>query len=136
MSAIPGDLSSPQRGSMLFTVLVCLVAALGGLLFGYDTAVISGAIGPMETYFGFSPAQTGWAASSALVGCVLGALLAGTISDHLGRKRVLIISAVLFLISAIGSAIPLELTEFLTTGYPLFGEHYRLVTFMSTLPLP
>ncbi len=126
MSAIPGDLSSPQRGSMLFTVLVCLVAALGGLLFGYDTAVISGAIGPMETYFGFSPAQTGWAASSALVGCVLGALLAGTISDHLGRKRVLIISAVLFLISAIGSAIPLELTEFLTTGYPLFGEHYRL----------
>lgn len=125
MSELSPDLTE-SKGSMVYTFLVCLVAALGGLLFGYDTAVISGAIGPMEAYFGFTPAQTGWAASSALVGCVLGAMLAGTFSDHLGRKKVLILSAVLFLISAIGSAIPIELTELLLTGYPLFGEHYRL----------
>ena len=126
MSDFSRDLNSADKGSMVYTLLVCLVAALGGLLFGYDTAVISGAIGPMQAYFGLTAAQTGWAASSALVGCVLGAMLAGTFSDRIGRKKVLIISAVLFLISAIGSAIPIELTELLLSGYPLFGEHYRL----------
>ncbi len=121
-----------DKGSMSFTVRVCLVATLGGLLFGYDTGVINGAIGPMGKYFGavrnleLTDFETGWAASSALVGCVLGAVLAGTMSDRIGRKKVLIISAVLFFISAVGSAIPIDLTEFLLTGYPLFGEHYRL----------
>jgi SP family xylose:H+ symportor-like MFS transporter len=126
MSTLPDTMPATDKGSMRFTVLICLVAALGGLLFGYDTAVISGAIGPMQTHFDLTDVQKGWAASSALVGCVLGAVLAGTISDHLGRKKVLLISAVLFLISAVGSSIPIELTEFLTTGYPLFGESYRL----------
>ena len=126
MSTFPDTMPAMDKGSMKFTVLVCLVAALGGLLFGYDTAVISGAIGPMQSHFQLTDAQKGWAASSALVGCVLGAMFAGTIGDHLGRKKVLLISAVLFLISAVGSAIPIELTELLTTGYPLFGEHYRL----------
>jgi SP family xylose:H+ symportor-like MFS transporter len=114
------------KGSMSFTVRVCLVATLGGLLFGYDTAVISGAIGFMKAHFDFTAAQKGWAASSALVGCIFGAIMAGSLSDGLGRKKVLIISAILFLISAIGSAIPKELTEFFFTGYPLFGEGYKL----------
>lgn len=126
MSTLPDTMPAMGKGSMKFTVLVCLVAALGGLLFGYDTAVISGAIGPVQTHFHLTDAQKAWAASSALVGCVLGAMLAGTISDRLGRKKVLLISAALFVVSAVGSAIPIELTEFLTTGYPLFGENYRL----------
>jgi SP family xylose:H+ symportor-like MFS transporter len=132
MSTLSDSTRAQDKGSMVFTILVCLVATLGGLLFGYDTGVINGAIGPMAKYFGtvrnlvLTPTETGWAASSALVGCVLGAVMAGTMSDRLGRKKVLIISAVLFFISAVGSAIPIDLTEFLLTGYPLFGEHYRL----------
>ena len=62
--------------SVTYIVVVCLVAALGGLLFGYDTAVISGAIGFLQTRFGLSPFWKGWAASSALIGCIIGAALA------------------------------------------------------------
>ena len=112
MSTLPDSTPALDKGSIVFTILICLVAALGGLLFGYDTGVINGAIGFMEAHFHLTPAQTGWAGSSALVGCVLGAVMAGTISDRLGRKKVLIIAAVLFLISAVGSAIPRNLTEF------------------------
>ncbi len=126
MSTSLETLPAENKGSMSFTLRVCLVATLGGLLFGYDTAVISGAIGFMETHFQFTGHQSGWATSSALFGCAIGAIFAGTMSDRIGRKKVLIISAILFLISAIGSAIPKELTEFLLTGYPLFGEGYRL----------
>lgn len=88
------------------------VAALGGLLFGYDTAVISGAIGFLQTKFELSAAMKGWAASSAIIGCIFGAMFAGALSDRWGRKKVLILTAVLFGISAIGSAIPRDLTEF------------------------
>jgi sugar porter (SP) family MFS transporter len=99
-------------GSLVYATLISLVAALGGLLFGYDTAVISGAIGFMEAHFHLSAAQTGWAASCTLLGCVLGAAGAGVLSDRLGRKRVLMLSAVLFFISAIGTAMPRNLIEF------------------------
>jgi len=103
----------PQpAGSKIYLVNVCLVATLGGLLFGYDTAVISGAIGYLQTRFALSSAMTGWAASCALTGCMLGCGIAGTVSDHLGRKKVLILSAVFFLVSAIGTAVPRNLTEF------------------------
>ena len=85
---------------------VCLVAALGGLLFGYDTAVISGAIGFLQEHWGLSAALKGWAAASALVGCVLGVALAGFLSDRFGRRRTLVLAAVLFLVSAVGTALP------------------------------
>ena len=101
-----------DKGSVGYVLLVCLVAALAGLLFGYDTGVISGAIGPLEQRFGLSPKGVGWAASCALVGCIFGAAFAGTISDRIGRKKVLIISAVLFLVSALGTALPRNLIEF------------------------
>jgi len=94
--------------------LLTFVAALGGLLFGYDTAVISGAIGFLQAHFDLDPQLwKGWAAASALIGCAFGAAFAGMASDHLGRKKVLILSAVLFLISALGTAMPRSFTEFI-----------------------
>ena len=95
-----------------FVLRAAIVAALGGLLFGYDTAVIAGAIGFLKIHFDLSAAMQGWAASSALIGCIIGAMIAGVLSDWLGRKRALLISAVLFTISAIGSAVPQNLTQF------------------------
>ncbi len=100
-----------ERGSVTYVVLLAMVAALGGLLFGYDTAVISGAIGFLQTRFELNAVMKGWAASCALIGCIGGACFAGTLSDRLGRKRVLLATAVLFAISAIGSALPRNLAE-------------------------
>lgn len=85
---------------------ITIVVALGGLLFGYDTAVISGATGSLTEFFGLSAAELGFAASSALVGCVIGAIIAGQLSNSMGRRGALKIAATLFLISAIGTAIP------------------------------
>jgi sugar porter (SP) family MFS transporter len=89
----------------LYLVLITSVAALGGLLFGYDTAVISGAIGPLQSYFMLNATTTGWAASCALAGCVLGAIGAGKTSDRYGRHRTLQLAGICFLISAIGTAL-------------------------------
>lgn len=91
-----------------------LVAALGGLLFGYDTAVVVGAIGFIEEKYKLSAAMTGWAASCALIGCMIGAMLAGWLSDRLGRRKVLMISAWAFAISSIGIMIPQGLGLFIT----------------------
>lgn len=85
---------------------ITIAVALGGLLFGYDTAVISGAADSLQVYFELTPAQLGFAASSALIGCVFGSIMAGMISEQYGRRTALIFSAVLFLISAVGSALP------------------------------
>jgi MFS transporter, SP family, arabinose:H+ symporter len=92
--------------------LLTVVAALGGLLFGYDTAVISGAIGYLQIRFELSAVMTGWAASSAIIGCIFGALFAGGLSDRFGRKKMLFLAAVLFGVSAVGSAIPQSITQF------------------------
>jgi SP family xylose:H+ symportor-like MFS transporter len=102
-----------EKGSMVYVLLVCLVAALGGLLFGYDTGVINGAIGPLKEHFILNAKWEGWATGCALIGCALGAACAGVLSDWLGRKKVLIISAILFLISAIGTALPKDITTFI-----------------------
>jgi SP family xylose:H+ symportor-like MFS transporter len=91
--------------NITYVTVITIVAAIGGLLFGYDTAVISGAIGFVRDYFKLSPAMMGWVASSALVGCVAGCAVAGWLSDTIGRKKVLILSAVLFSITGIGCAI-------------------------------
>lgn len=105
--------TNPERGSALYLTMLSLVAALGGLLFGYDTAVISGAIDFLRERFQLDPAMEGWTASSALLGCVIGVAFAGELNDRLGRRTALIASAVLFLISAIGTAVPRTLTEFI-----------------------
>ncbi len=102
-----------QAGSLGYLVVVCFVAALGGLLFGYDTGVINGAIGPLKNHFDLSAQLKGWTAACALLGCVFGAAGVGALTDRLGRKKVMIISAVLFLISAVGTAVPRDLTTFI-----------------------
>jgi len=88
-----------------FLLSICSVAALGGFLFGYDWVVIGGAKPFYELYFGISesPGLQGWAMSSALVGCIAGAALAGAFSDKYGRKKLLVAASVLFIISAYGT---------------------------------
>ena len=101
-----------DRGSTGYVWLLASVAALGGLLFGYDTAVIAGAIKFLVKRFELDATQEGWAVANVLVGCMIGAALAGTLGDRLGRKKVLLLSAVLFTVSAVGAAMPNNLTQF------------------------
>ena len=124
-------------------VLFTLIATLGGLLFGYDTAVISGAVGSLNAYFieprHLSPnaASTLWGFvnSSALIGCIIGGITGGWVSTRIGRKRGLVVAAVLFLVSAIGAAAP-EL-PFAWVGHGGPGEYmwnfvfYRILSGMG-----
>lgn len=102
-----------QRARYSYVLGIASVAAFGGFLFGYDTAVIAGAIGFLKIKFDLSPLAVGWAASSAIWGCLLGAMIAGWISDLLGRKKVLILTAILFCISALASAVTNDFTIFI-----------------------
>jgi SP family xylose:H+ symportor-like MFS transporter len=113
-NAQSGPAGAEHRSENLLVRGLTLIAALGGLLFGYDTAVISGAVGAIDANF-IDPlglAETaagslsGWTISCALLGCVIGAAIAGPLSNWLGRRGGLLIAAVLFLVSAIGSAYP------------------------------
>ena len=97
-----------------YIALLTLIATLGGLLFGYDTAVISGAVGSLRAYFinprnldpNAANSLLGFVTSSALIGCIVGGVFGGWVSTRIGRKRGLIVAAVLFLISALGAAAP------------------------------
>ncbi len=101
----------------VYVVLISIVAALGGLLFGFDTAVISGTINFIQPYFGLSEAGLGWTVSSLLFGCILGVSIAGKIGDHFGRKKILMLAAVLFFISACGAAISTGLILFISARF-------------------
>ncbi|OJW34904.1 MAG: arabinose-proton symporter [Sphingobacteriales bacterium 46-32] len=102
-----------MTNQMKFIYQCTLVAAIGGLLFGYDTAVVAGAIGFIQEKYQLSAAMTGWAASCALIGCMIGAMVAGGLSDKLGRRKVLMISAWAFAISSVGIMAPMGLTSFI-----------------------
>ncbi|MBM4094872.1 MAG: sugar porter family MFS transporter [Planctomycetes bacterium] len=104
--------SSSPRGAGLL-VLVTLVTALGGFLFGYDTAVINGAIQYLKVHFELTSAQEGLAGASAILGCIPGAMFAGFFSDRFGRRKVLFACAVLYAVSGLLSAIPRTFFEFL-----------------------
>lgn len=84
-----------------YVVFVSAVAAMGGLLFGYDTAVISGTVEALRQHFALEPLKLGWVVGSALVGSVGGVLVAGRLTDVLGRRAVLALSALLFLVSGL-----------------------------------
>ena len=95
----------------LYLILITIVSALGGLLFGYDTGVINGAQFFLSKYFELNAGMKGWVVGSALLGCLVGALASGKLSMAIGRKGSLIVSAILFSISAWGSGIPSFLPE-------------------------
>ena len=93
------------------------VAALGGLLFGYDTAVINGALPFFTDYFQLTNSMQGWAVSSALIGCIVGAFFIGRLGDKYGRRSMLRVMALFFLISAIGSGLADSLSIFVVYRY-------------------
>ncbi|MBN1844212.1 MAG: sugar porter family MFS transporter [Sedimentisphaerales bacterium] len=110
------DSVSTVRYHMRFIWLICLVAAMGGLLFGYDWVVIGGAKPFYEPYFHIgedTPFLRGWAQSSALAGCLIGAILSGMLTDRYGRRRLLILSGLLFSLSAVGTGLAWSFTWFI-----------------------
>jgi SP family arabinose:H+ symporter-like MFS transporter len=92
-------------------VFISIVAALGGLLFGFDIAIITGAGPYLVETFELNNIQEGWAYSSLLFGCIIGAAVAGRITDAMGRKKILIIVAVLFALTSAGSALAFDLNS-------------------------
>ncbi len=88
-----------------YTVLISIVAALGGLLFGFDTAVIAGALQYLKPYFHLNDAELGLVVAAASIGCIPGALFAGYLADKYGRKNLMIVTSILYVIAAIGSGI-------------------------------
>lgn len=111
------NLEISDRGSMAYVYLVSTVAAVSGLLFGFDIAVINGALIFLREQFALTEFQTEIATSSLLVGCVGGASIAGVLSDRFGRRRILILSALLFAASSVGAALPRSLPEFVTARF-------------------
>lgn len=110
-----------HKYNMRYIWTICLVATMGGLLFGYDWVVIGGAKPFFIRFFGLGDDLTkiGWAMSSALIGCLAGSVISGVLSDKFGRKRLLITSGLLFIVSAIGTGLANSFTVFVT--YRLLG---------------
>lgn len=106
----PGQDAPVHLGYLLHA---CLVATLGGFIFGYDTGVISGAIEFLTTKFSLSDVMKGWASGCVLIGCATGVLIVGPLSDRFGRKQALMSAAVLFLVSSVGTALPRDITTFI-----------------------
>lgn len=112
-SAPPTAATRPRRSGYVWGIAIA--AAMGGLLFGYDWVVIGGARQFYEIYFHLSSTVlVGWANSSALVGCLVGSLLAGSLADRYGRRRVLLISAILFAISSVLTGVAVSFLQFVT----------------------
>jgi len=101
------------RTNLAYLIPICLVATLGGLLFGYDTGVISGAIEPLTARFALSDFMKGWASGCVLIGCAAGVLLVGPLSDRFGRRLAMFLAAILFLLSALGTALPQDIATFI-----------------------
>jgi len=94
-----------SKNNIPYVIFLSIVAALGGILFGYDTAVISGTTTDVASQFGLDDISKGWYVGCALVGSIIGVAVAGLMSDYLGRKKTMLISAVFFSVSAIGCCI-------------------------------
>lgn len=100
-----------QRADISYMLFLAVTAAVGGLLFGYDTAVISGTVELVTARFGLDSLQQGWYVGCALAGSIAGVLCAGVLSDRLGRRRTMLVSAVLFTVSAVGCALCVDFTQ-------------------------
>src|SRR5438067_8578172 len=103
---------SEDRVDKRYVFLVATVAATGGFLFGYDLAVVSGAIIFLQKQFALSTYQVGFAIGSAQIGCILAPFCAGPLSDRWGRRRTLVLAALLFAIAAAGTAFPRNMVQF------------------------
>lgn len=110
-------MTQKQSTTLKYVLFAAGVSAIGGFLFGYDTAVINGANTFLTTHFSLNAAQTGTASASAILGCIPGALVAGALSDRFGRKRLLFVCAVLYALSGIFSAIPRDFDQFLIARF-------------------
>ena len=110
-----------MKNSRVYLLLISIVSAMGGLLFGYDFVVIGGAKPFYEVFFGLtgSPVMQGWVMGSAILGCLLGVMVAGTLSDRYGRKSLLTISAAIFIIASIGTGAAGSISWFIV--YRIFG---------------
>lgn len=108
-----------DQTNMLYVTLIAAVAAIGGFLFGFDSGVINGTVSALENAFNANNVMTGFNVASVLLGCAVGALLAGPLSDIYGRRTLMIITAAIFAISAWGSGIALSSAEFIF--YRLIG---------------
>jgi SP family sugar:H+ symporter-like MFS transporter len=100
-------------------IMLATVAALGGFLFGFDTAVVNGTVVAVRDAFGMGAGLTGFVVSSALLGCIAGAYVAGRLADRTGRIRVMVLAAALFLVSARGSGLafgPVDLIVWRVAG--------------------
>jgi len=95
-----------------YLLTISMVTALGGLLFGFDISVISGTISFLQQVFNLTETLKGWVVSSALIGCILGASYAGRLGDKYGRKKVLLVTSILFAVSAIGSGVANSISTF------------------------
>lgn len=100
-----------KQNNIGYVIFLSVVAALGGFLFGYDTAVISGTIDQVTKQFNLDALQQGWYVGCALVGSIMGVAGAGILSDKFGRKNTMILSAILFSASAIGCAISADINQ-------------------------
>jgi len=108
---------NPPKPTANTLILVTLVAATGGFLFGYDTAVINGANQYLKAHFQLNAMQEGIAGASAILGCIPGAMCAGFVSDRFGRRKVLFLCALLYALSGLLSAIPRTFLEFLAARF-------------------
>jgi SP family arabinose:H+ symporter-like MFS transporter len=102
-----------MKSKQAYVIFVTVIAAIGGLLFGFDTAIVAGATRYLKDQFVLTSLQEGWAVSVVLIGCMFGAGFAGVISDRIGRRRFMLVSAILFFVSAIGCALPQNMIQFL-----------------------
>lgn len=111
--------NTAENTSLIYVIFISAVAAIGGFLFGFDSGVINGTVSALGNAFNSSSVATGFNVASVLLGCALGALAAGPLADKFGRRAIMIITAIIFAISAFGSGISESSAEFIF--YRLFG---------------
>jgi len=111
--------NTAENSSLFYVIFISAVAAIGGFLFGFDSGVINGTVSALGNAFNSSSVATGFNVASVLLGCAVGALAAGPLADKFGRRAIMIITAIIFAISAFGSGISESSAEFIF--YRLFG---------------
>ncbi|TMP45315.1 MFS transporter [Pseudoalteromonas sp. S201] len=117
--ATKGEHSAQTKCSLLYVIFISAIAAIGGFLFGFDSGVINGTVSALGNTFNSSSVATGFNVASVLLGCALGALAAGPLADKFGRRAIMIVTAIIFAVSAFGSGVADSSAEFIF--YRLFG---------------